>query len=179
MSAFINTPPNLDLLDTVLRDPYSKKWTIPVLTFNTKYVNPYYGEIDPLNEDPRYQKSVIKHFYLRLREKWLYNDPKFIRLLKYFEVKKNGDKGTVKLIDNIENTNRNIDKIDQKYIFNYIEKYFVSKRFVDRVLREYVGITHIKWYDLFYNTDTLKDLFAHKLKKLITTTIYELSISKK
>ena len=32
----------------------------------------------------------------------------------------------------------------------------------------------IKWYDLYNNTSTLKDLFAHKLKKLIISTIYEM-----
>ena len=63
---------------------------------------------------------------------------------------------------------------DAKFIFKYIEKYFITRRFVEKVLREYVSTTHIKWYDLFNNSDTLIELFVHKLKKLIVSTIYEL-----
>lgn len=175
MSEFIITPTNLDLLESVFRNPLTGRWTVPILTFNTKYVNPYYGEVDPLNEDPYYQNRVVEHFYMRLTEKWLYKDPVFRKLLKYFKVDKDGNEGKVSLIDNIDNVEeQDIDSTYRKHIFKYIEKYFITKKFVDKVLRQYVRKTKTKWYDLINNTDIIKDLFAHKLKKLIITTIYEL-----
>lgn len=175
MSEFILTPTNIDFIESIFRNPITGKWTIPILTFNTSFISPYYGEVDPLNEDVSYQRAVIDHFYMRLTEKWLYKDNTFKSLLKYFKVTKDGNEGKVSLIedpDKIVDTKTNMEY--QKYIFQYIEKYFVTKRLISKILKQYVNTTHIKWYDLFHNTDNIKDLFAHKIKKLIVSTIYEL-----
>jgi hypothetical protein len=175
MSNFIITPPNPDLINLLVRDPITGLWTMPAITFNIKTINPYYGEIDPLNEDSRYQKRVIDHFYMRLVEKWLYKDPVFRKLLKYFTVEKNGDEIKVNLIPSLDKMSTTaVDKTTRKFIFRYIEKIFITKKFVDKILRQYVSSSRTKWYDLFNNTDMLKELFAHKLKKLIISTIYEL-----
>ena len=176
MSEFIITPTNVDFLEQVFRNPITGRWTIPILTFNTRYTSPYLGEIDPLNQDPRYHKRVVEHFYFRLTEKWLFKDPAFRKLLKYFKVDKNGEEGTVRLVsspDLIDKTTTVSDH-DRKYIFRYIEQYFITKRFVEKALKKYVRTTKIKWYDLVYNTDIIKDYLAHKLKRLIVSTIYEL-----
>lgn len=179
MTEFIITPTNLDLLESIFRNPLTGRWTIPVLTFNTRFINPFYGEVDPLNDDPNYQSRVIDHLHMRLTEKWLYKDPVFRKLLKYFKVEENGDEGRVSLIDNIDDVKESeIDPKFRKHIFKYIEKYFITRKFVDKVLRQYVRKTKIKWYDLINNTDILKDLFSHKLKKLIISTIYQLQEKK-
>lgn len=175
MSEFIVTPTNPTLIETLFRSPITGRWTIPLLTFNTRIVNPYYGEIDILNDDYQYQKTVIEHFYIKLKEKWLYRDPNFRSLLKYFNVEKSGDKGTVSLIQDPDKTSDSpLNKEFKNHIFRYIEKYFVSRHYIDKVLRQYVATTKTKWYDLFHNNDSIKELFAHKLKKLIIATIYEL-----
>lgn len=173
--SFVMTPTNIDLLESVFRNPYTGRWVVPVLTFNTTILNPFIGEIDPLNEDPKYHSKVIDHFYIRLTEKWLYKDPEFRSLLKYFKIEKDGKEGKVSLITDIDKVNKEpVDKTDRKYIFKYIEKFFITRKIVSRILKKYVAVTHVKWYDLFNNTDVLKELFAHKLKKLIISTIYEL-----
>lgn len=173
MSEFIMTPTNIDYLDSIFRNPLTGRWSIPVLTFNT---NPLYNMTDPLNDDPKYQKRVIKHFYERLTEKWLYKYPIFKKLLKYFKVDKNGeDEVRVTLVPDMASVGKYpIDKADRKHVFRYIEKIFIKKKFIAKILKRYVNTTHIKWYDLFHNTDTIKDLFVHKLKKLIVKTIYDL-----
>jgi hypothetical protein len=174
MSSFIMTPTNIDFLDSVFRDPKTGKWVIPYLTFNTVYQTPYY-QIDPLNDDPIYQGRVIDNIYNRLTEKWLYKDPLFRDLLKYFNVQKSGNNVTVSLIDNIQGQNDKVlDETMRNFVYRYIEKYFITRSFVAKVLREYVNTTHIKWYDIYNNIDTVKELMRHKLKKLIKTTIYEL-----
>jgi len=89
MSDFIITPTNVEYLDYLFKNPITGKWTIPILTFNTGYINPYYNDTDPLNDDPKYQKRVIEHFYMRLVEKWLYKDTVFRNLIKYFHTEKN------------------------------------------------------------------------------------------
>lgn len=175
MSEFIITPSNIDLLKSLFRDPLTGRWTIPVLTFNTQYGSPYYNETDYLNEDPYYQKSIIDHFYIRLKEKWLRKDPEFRRLVKYFKVEQDGNKGTVSMVTNLDNLKETVtDKKYRDYIYKYIEKYFITKHLIAKIIRRYVAVTHINWYDLLQNTDTIKELIAHKLKKLIIATVYKL-----
>jgi len=175
MAQFIITPTNIDYLGSVFRNPLTGKWTIPIFTFNTKITNPFFGEIDPLNEDPTYQREVANYFYTGLKEKWLYKDPAFRKLLKYFVVEENGDEGKVYLVPSMDKVSKsNVKDKYRKHVFKYIEKLFLTKKFVRHVLREFVRKTKTKWYDLFNNKDTLKELFAKKLKKEIVDTIYEL-----
>lgn len=165
----INTPTDLSELDFLFRDPVTGLWKLPVWTFNTATFG---YDRDPLNEDRNYQYKVMDHFYFRLKEKWLYHSEKFLGLLKYFTVKHDGDKIIVSLIDDLDKVSeKNINYADKKYIFRFIENTYVKKKFVSKIIKEYVNITHVKWYDLFNNTDNLKDLFAHKLKKKIINTV--------
>lgn len=184
MGEFIVTPTNVDLLENIFRNSITGKWTIPILTFNTNFTNPYYQNLDPLNNNKEYQKSVISYFYLKLTEKWLFKEPIFRSLLKYFRVEKNGTTGKIYLISDKKNISnefntKDTDSSDDKYIFKYIEKYFISKHFVKKILKEYINKTNTKWYDLFNNSETLKELFAHKLKKKIISTISQLDPSLK
>jgi hypothetical protein len=179
MSTMLITPTNIDDYDWIFRNPVTGKWTIPVLEFNPLIPNPFYLELDPLNSDPRYHNRTIDYFHTKLTEKWLYKDPMFKSLLKYFHVSKKGDKGGVSLITDPEKLSKEkLSDDEEKYVLRYIEKFFITRRFVEKVLREYVAVTHIKWYDLYSNTDTLKDLFRHKLKKMIVKTIYSMEHEK-
>lgn len=174
MSTFIMTP-TYDVIDAIVRNPVTSTWTLPLLTFNTSIRNPLYGYRDPLNEDPSYQNKVVKNFYLRLTEKWLYKDRAFRKLLQYFKVDEANGEGKVGLItDSKAKVDDVLQKKYKKYIFSYIEKLFISKSFVRRVLTDYITKTGAKWYDLFNNTGTVKKLLAHKLRRKIAKTMYKL-----
>lgn len=178
MNSFVMTPTEIEVYSSVFRDPITGKWTIPVLTFNTNVLNPFYVESDPLQNDPKYRKLVVDNIHTRLTEKWLYTYASFRSLCKYFIVDTAGNKGTVSMITNPDDaskfSNRKLTDSEEMYIFRYIEKYFATKKFVESTLKAFVDTTHTKWYDVFTNIKTVKDLFVHKLKKLIVNTIYEL-----
>ncbi len=85
---------------------------------------------------------MIDHFYIRLKEKWLYHNPLFKSLLKYFKIEKKDNEGKVSLITRIDE--KPDDKLNdeyQKYIFKYIEKFFITRRFVEKALKQYVNTT--------------------------------------
>jgi len=169
------TPTNLSDVEDILRDPITGQWTIPRLVLNTAVINPLW-DIDPLNDDPNYQRRVVEYYHTKLTEKWLYSAPIYRSLLKYFKATKRGSEVTVELISNPEKESEsNITSETEKYVFKFIEKYFITEHFVKKVLKEYVQTTHIKWYDLYFNNSELKDLFRHKLKRVIISTIYELN----
>ncbi len=177
MSFIINKPVEITYSDILIQDPITKKWGFPSLTFDFTTFTPYTKfDIDPLNEDKYYIKSVIRNIRERLREKWLHNDEIFIKLLKYFKVVKKGDgnSGEISLVDNpdkLSNTHENLQY--KKFIFKYIEKVFLTDKFVKRTLKKYVSISKIKWYDLYNNSRNLKHMFAHTLKKVIIENIYK------
>lgn len=173
MTEFTLTPTNIEFIADIYRNPLTNRWMLPTLTFQQP--SQYYPQADPLNDDPRYRKHVVDHIYTRLSEKWLFKHPIYNSLLKYFTVERSGEEIKVKPVSTIEQAkSSNVSKADRRYVLRYIDRVFVTRRFVRRILKEYVGTTHIKWYDLYHNTNTLKDLFAHKLKKLIISTIYDL-----
>lgn len=175
MNNFIVTPTNIDYLESIFKNNVTGRWEIPVMTFNPIILNPFLSEIDPLNEDKRYHERVINYFYTKLTEKWLYKDAGFRKLLKYFNVEKAGENSIITLKRRVEKDDKSVDEITRKYIFKYIEKYFITERLIRKILTNYVAVTHIKWYDLFSNQDAIKELFAHRLKKLIIQTIEDLN----
>ena len=157
-------------VEYMFQDPKTGAWRAPIYTFPIATLTPY--EPEPLHNDPIYQNRVIDSIHLSLTEKWLHSYPLFNKIFKYFKVERSGTKGTVSLIDNPDKPNENIKEEDKKFIFMFVEKHYLTRKFVKRVLREYVITSHVKWYDLFNNKDTLKELFAHKLKKAIVVSIY-------
>jgi hypothetical protein len=170
MSSLILTPTSIDYLDYVVKDYVTGKLYFPTLTFNTMYNAPFYVERDPLNNDSSYHRDIIATFYLRLVDKWLYNDREFEKLCRFFSVDVNDKEGKVELNKKVDKETE-IDEKHKKYVLRYIEKYFISRKFVEKVIRQYVKKTNIKWYDLLSNSILVREYIAHKLKKLIIHTI--------
>jgi len=170
----------LQLLNSVYVDTLTAKKYLPILAYNNEYLAPYHYESDPLQNDKKYQKRVINNIYDRLIEKWLYHDPIFLNLIKYFKIEKKGDTNYVSIIDNInQKSEKNFNKSERLYILKYIEKYFINKKIIKKIIKNYVKSSRSKWYDLFNKTDILKETIDKKLKTLIISTIYELGDNKK
>lgn len=171
----ILTPTDVNVISLV-KNPITGIITFPVLSFNSSLINPFFTDMNPLNKDERYHKRMIKYFYTKLTEKWLYRSQDYKKLLKYFKIEKSGDNSKVRIIDSLDKISKDsIEKKDRKFIYRYIEKIFINKRFVRKVLQQYIAKTKINWYDLVSNSDTLKELFAHKLAKLIKNAIEDIN----
>jgi len=120
--------------------------------------------------DYRMQDRMINFYYAKLIDKWLYNSSNFSKLAKYFNVSRSGDAINVELINNREAVNktyRSLKRDEFKRIFNYIEKFIASRDFVTKVLKKYVTHANVSWYNLPYNSDNIKNLILHALKKKI------------
>lgn len=171
MTDFTLTPTDMKYLNSILKDPITGAWIAPRMNFNLDIINPY-QEIYEIDNDNQYRERIINYIYICLTEKWLYKEKVFESLLKFFNVKKTKSQGIICLINNLN------DKIDlesnhkyKKYIFMYIEKFFITHNFVTTVLKNYVKNSNIKWYDICHNKNNLKGLFAYKLKKVIESMI--------
>lgn len=129
------------------------------------YVPSYYSYDTDLNQDAITHTKLIDYFYLKAVDKWLHND--FDGLLDYFEIKK----GKVKLISDTDKKNKNIDKKYYKGIFNFIEDFILKRKFIRKILTEYVSFQGVNWYDLYYHSKAIKDLMHFRLKKKIKKLI--------
>lgn len=179
MSSFVLTP-EINYLNMLYRNNLTQRWTIPIFQFDIGrplFVRDAYGN-DPLNHDPKYIKRVIDYFYFKVTEKWLYKASSYQTLLKYFRVDKNGDNARVQIITNIDDaSSTNVDKADRKMVYRYIEKVFIKKKYIGKILKSFVKSNNTKWYYLVDNAATIKDLIAHMLKKLIVKTIQKMQDS--
>lgn len=162
---------------SIFRNPITGKWEFPVYNFNMKILNPHRQNIDILNNDKNYRHKVAKNFYTLLTEKWLYNDHHYRKLLKYFTT---GDKtgtgvGQIHLVDNLDDAKATtLNKKYRNHIFLYIEKYFITKKFVYKSLSNFTKKYDMKWYNLMDNESAVKKYLANNLRDLIANTIYKL-----
>lgn len=182
MASFTLTPTNIEDYNWILKNPITGEWTIPILNFDPTVLNPYITDADLVNADVEYQRRTVDYFYAKLTEKWLYKPSFYKPLLKFFTIDKSTPKGTVTLVHNLEKVSKNTDKDtnadDYMYILKYLEKYIIKRRFVEKSLRSYIRVTCTKWYDLYTIGSEVRDLFRHKLKKLLINMIHNSDESK-
>ena len=120
---------------------------------------------DDLDSDREIRRRVVHYYFNKATDKWLYND--YNDLLEYFEIKNK----KVKLISNYHKKNYSLDKKYYDAVFKFIENTLLTKKFVKRAIKEYVDLTMVNWYDLYYHSSALKELLLHKLKNRIKKLI--------
>lgn len=156
------------LLSSEYEVPYSKQ---PYLqSINISYTKPTIGFYENLNADPKIHTRLTKYFYYKLLDKWLYED--LIDILNYFKIKD----GKVSLIDNLKeydptSVDKDSDENIQKKI-DFIEKFFLTKNMMYKILSEYVKGSETGWIDLpkndFFIKQVVEDKLIKKLKQLIS-----------
>jgi hypothetical protein len=125
------------------------------------------------------QKRAVKYFYIKTIDKWLYNDDEFECLLKYFKVKKADGEAHISLMTSSELSKRHDDHVqlddeDKNLVFQFIEVFFVNKKMIYSILKNFVKDNYITWLDLYHNSTVIKGVIRHKLKKRIIRTIFEI-----
>lgn len=145
-----------------------------VASLNTTYTQPTIGIYEDINYDPKIQSRIINYFHKLTLDKWLMGDLSYI--LSYFSI---NDKGEVNLIKSANPTKNDRGKQgydknnirDAERIIDFIEKYFLTKSVVRRVLDVYVSKTGDKWVYLHRHKGDIKRLMENKLIKLIETAL--------
>lgn len=131
--------------------------------------NLYYSE---LNNDRRVQKTITKHFYYKILDKWLYNE--LLPLLAFLKINKTS--GGIDIIGSmdefdIQSLAKDTDaEIEAKVRF--MEENIITKKLVKHVLESVCKDNHIKWYELKKYEKHVRKVFYNyiydKLKKVIS-----------
>lgn len=115
------------------------------------------------------KEDIVKIFYYKFLDKWLYDNDASMYLLKYIKV--SGDK--VELISKLKDTDDYI-KNDQKVVdkkVDFIEKNLLSMEDVYEILKKFVTETRVSWCDLTKNKlfvrEAIEKTLRKKMKRLI------------
>lgn len=117
----------------------------------------------PIKED------IVKIFYYKFLDKWLYDKDASMPLLKYLKV--SGDK--VELVSKVKSSEDYL-KNDQKTIdkkVEFIEKNLLSIEEVYEILKKFVAETRVSWCDLTKFKTFVREAIEKSLKKKIKRII--------
>jgi hypothetical protein len=141
----------------------------------TGVYSPRFLEYEDLNYDSDVREKLIKYFIKRATEKWLERD--FNKLLGYLVVKKKDGRLVVDLISSLkdysEDQYKNDKPEDLQAKKEFIAKYFLTRKLVNHVLKEYVMMKGVNWYDLKMYRKGVRDALKHKLKKRLKKAVDE------
>lgn len=129
-----------------------------------------YVDIDTgLNDSYIVQQDVTKYFMYKTLDKWIYTE--FSSVLKYLIYKD----GKVVLIKRIDDKDSNdVSKDSEKALeakSDFIEKHILSESKTRAVLIRIMSELRLKWFELPYREDLVKDVMERYLKKKLKKMI--------
>lgn len=151
-----NIKSSKELIDEVLKKPVP---SIPLV-----YVNET-SKSSNIGNDSDVKKSVIKYYYYKLLEKWIYDD--MVGILAFVKL----DNKTPHFINpnddfSIEKTIKE-SKSNLNIKIDFIKETFFTKDFVKKILKKIVNHNNISWYDLYdYESNVKNTLYLKTLKFL-------------
>ena len=171
MNSLVLSPKFVSLYagDTMVKNPDTGNWEFPLYSFDLEVKNPFRVIAPSLNTDKRYIKLVTNNIYTMITEKWLYDDDRFGTLLPYFRVNISND-SSVGQITFDPAPDRDAIKKARKYtnhVFNYIEKFFISRKIIYHILKNFINDYNLNWYDIFYNVDDFISYAVENLRSII------------
>jgi hypothetical protein len=155
----------LDKDENIINNATNQKsniYNLPYINYNPfNIITPLnYGYYNDLNKDKTVIKTVIKYFYYKIIDKWLYSD--LLPLLGYITVV-NGSPQLVKTLDDYKLPNESNKDLDDK--IDFIENIILTKDMVKSVLKHIVQKYNIKWYLLYKNEDIIKKKIYKYIKE--------------
>ena len=145
--------------------------TVPIIpTIGVNYVTPFTGLYSDLNSDHNVQQKIVKYIQMKALDKWLLED--LIDILNYFKIDSNG---RVDVIDSFDQYNpstiqkETLDQLEKK--IDFIERFFLTKSVVNRVLNRIVRESSLQWVKIPKNTFIVRQAIEDKMMKLIKSAI--------
>lgn len=136
------------------------------------YSQPLVGIYQDLNTDPYAIAQIVNYFHKLTLDKWLFGE--LIDIINYFKI---DGKGNVDIITSMKSYESKAYKkysvSDMEKIVDFIEKYFLSKRVIKKVLAKYVAESGTEWVKLPRNKYFIRQLVSNKIMKLIKQAFVE------
>lgn len=159
-------PPVTTVTQSVIvnNDPLTVVTPIGPVLYNTSGPR-YLVDIDTgINDNYIVQRDVTRSIMYKVLDKWIYDD--FPNILKYLVVEKDNNVRVVKNKEEKDNnkvSSNTVSELEAKsdYLCNNILTENTMRDILIRIMRE----TGLKWYELPYREQLLKDVVEKYLKK--------------
>ena len=141
----------------------------PVSSIPLVYVNES-SKNSNIGNDSDVKKSVIKYYYYKLLEKWIFDD--MVGILAFVKLNENKKPSFITSSDDfdIEKTSKESKHILEIKI-DFIKEAFFTKDFVKKILKKIIAKNSVSWYDLYdYESNVKKSLYLKTLKYLKSKT---------
>lgn len=167
----VSTPKLIQFVRGKVRDPASDRWIIPYQVYPART----FALPRPVSKEQI--KQAVFHIEYNLKEKWLYSNPKFRKLCKYFQVTKAGKDKKVALVNDLNQASSdNVKQSDQKYVLKYIEDVFINPNTVYQILARLVRNTNLEWYSVIVNHTIIVDEVYVFLERIIQDIILNMYV---
>lgn len=151
-------PNNMGLLENTFYNPL-KDSLFANYNLGTNTINA--GFYTDLNKDDKVHKTITKHYYYKLIEKWIYKDMN--SLLDYIKIVD----GKPMLIRSLNEKNHSVNEGDINKKVKYFTDELISKNMIYSALKRIIKTNDYNWYDLNKHEKEIK----HILKDYIKNTI--------
>ena len=123
------------------------------------------------------KRAVVKYYYKKIIEKWIYKDSEFISLLQYFNVSDGKCEISIKNKDNMSNIKYKHLSDEDKKLFNkkldYMKSSILDKENVKLILVKIKDKNNVSWYAL--NKKVNKPTIKHAIYKAFLKKIKKMS----
>lgn len=138
-------------------------------SLNLGYSTPLVGIYENLNADPNLQSRMVKYFYFKTLDKWLYDD--LDDALNYLTSKD----GKIDILSNLNDYKMSTVEHDSDLIIKkkieFIEEYFLTKSMVSNILTNLTEESDIQWVNLAKNEYIVKKFIGKYLIKQLKKAI--------
>lgn len=168
MDAF---PVDFEKIERDFTNPLTGEFELPKIRFIPSQ-SAWGTELDIINNNPNYQQNVLLTLDTLFREKWLYHNNKFRKLLKYFKTYMDDDQIYVTLVDNhamVGNGNINPEIIS--YVLKYIDMHIAKQSFIQSTIKNYLSFHKYSYYNILNNTRDLRSYICDMIEYQLTNLI--------
>lgn len=144
-------------------------------SINLTYSKPLLGVYNDLNSDPAVQKRITNMIRMKTLDKWLYEDLK--EVLGYFKVDSSGQVDVINSVNDYATAAKDSDEVLDKKI-DFIEKYFLTYRSVNKILMKYIRHSNSEWVKIPHAQFYVRQLVGDHLTKMVKQAIKEKAIKK-
>lgn len=151
-----------------LKEVYEEAANMPVQPIPLVYVNdtPQYSQ---LKNDDDIKKSVIKYYYYKFLEKWVFDE--MTGLLSFVKMT-DGKASFIKTSDDFDVRKTSTDsKKNLQVRSDFLKDTFFTKNFVKKILKKITKKNGISWYDLYDHENVAKRAIYSEVVKYLKNKV--------
>lgn len=124
-----------------------------------------------LNYNPSIHKRVVKYFYYKTLENWIYDDSEMTKLLNYFIIDKNKVTLVSSQAEYEKRKNKLLSESEKKIIVEFISNYVLTQNKMEDFINKFISRMKIPLIHLYRNQRKVRHFITRRLRKKLEKTV--------